>query len=660
MSEVTEQTKTLNIVGQVTNVVLGLAITTGFIVSGFAYEFIIPVKGGGTTGASALAVSQVTAASSTLEVMGTFQPLYYRAGATTLYTQTNEQSGYAGNTTTTNQPLKIVLAASPNSNSNTSPAKVLTKPSASLLHPIKKFGIIPIADAQATSFSIEPENPLTFPTQMVLLTYGARTRANTLVTKTLTVCIGSTASTTLYVGSDGTTYTSMNTFGVLSGPTSESCSAIVRRALKPISLTAGRMVAQASAWPTNERYTFFRGQTALAHLDPLNDFQPGQGTASASANDPLMVSPEVNSDPTDLTLPASFVTLTGQNQAGLATTMTLCMPPMTILGNGYRVIPYFFANDGTAYSDIFLSQLVVDYGDNFTTCPAAQAKALKYSQLSSGTIASEKPTDLGLAIDRSNILMAGFNGTTFHQEGTVTPQQNMNDPVTVEPTTSEAAVSVTYPRSLMNLTGTDLNGATAYSTTLCVPEMTWNSQDGTAPRLFYDTTGTPYNDIFLLQPAMSGTCAATIQHGLKFGTIESASTSPAVDPHLSNPTFHALYLYNKGTMAGQVNSTWWHLIDQPQGTPHDFFPFLMLVGGGDPEEVFDVPTVGVTITHDSGQKQILCFPGKAQIKTGDISKLYSVFYDSSGQPYSDLFLSQPVTCDLGGGGGDISPGEKLR
>ncbi|MBI5466683.1 MAG: hypothetical protein HY975_00500, partial [Candidatus Kerfeldbacteria bacterium] len=119
-SEVTEQTRTLSAVGQMTNVVLGVAIGLGFVAAGLAYFFVMPIDGdggGAPTYGTPLKVAAVTDAKSMVQWNDQFHQMKFYAGSTLAYTATSVVEGIAGSTTT-NQPLKLVANATVNNNTN--------------------------------------------------------------------------------------------------------------------------------------------------------------------------------------------------------------------------------------------------------------------------------------------------------------------------------------------------------------------------------------------------------------------------------------------------------------------------------------------------------------------------------------------------------------
>lgn len=498
-----EQTRTLSIVGRVTNIVLGVAIGLGFVTAGLAYTFILPgdLGGGGGSPPAPLKIANVTQAISVMDNGETFGPLNYDVANWTSYFQTSPTGGNSSNSvSTSNQILSIHLAsAGVNGNTNTySNTNTSSNTNGATIFSIESIG--GNTNGGATSFSIEPLAPGGIPAQMVTITYALA--GETTAAHSLTICLGRTDASQVYVATDGSTYTNYS-FGSLTGlTTSDECQAIKDRALKPISVS-GVTYATEGPWPDASQVQVGRGGRLFGSVYSGSGWQTNNGVALPQPypDDPLLLAPFV--DP--------------------------------------------------------------------------------------------------------NVI-----GTTY-----------------------------TIPRSIFQLHGKDTNNADL-TATLCVPQLTFRRNADstyTSTRFFFDTTGTPYKDIFLQQPAMTTKCTDIIAKELKVNSVESATGSTIID------ATHGIYLYNKGQLKGVINGRTWTPTNNGE-IERNYVPLTLALGGGTSTDVVKVPQVIVTMSYNSGTQKALCFPGIAAATPGK----YLVYYDLNGVPYSDFFLTQKLTCASASGG----------
>ena len=133
---------------------------------------------------------------------------------------------------------------------------------------------------------------------------------------------------------------------------------------------------------------------------------------------------------------------------------------------------------------------------------------------------------------------------------------------------------------------------------------------------------------------MTGTCAQVIAKGLKASSIEGATGSASID------SSHGIYLYNKGQLKGVIDGQTWNATDN-QEPERNYMPLVLVLGGGYGTDVVKVPQVTVNMNYNAGQTLSMCFPGA----DGAVPAKYAFYYDTAGNPYTDLFLTKAATCN---------------
>ena len=275
-------------------------------------------------------------------------------------------------------------------------------------------------------------------------------------------------------------------------------------------------------------------------------------------------------------------------------------------------------------------------------CSDITAKALKITTIDSGTLINEGlAPPLDMTVYRTNHALGRFSTGTFARDSAGITTFGGGDPLVLAPSTYQTgpSASVTYPRSIATLAGSYATSvdvpSTPISATLCYPETTWTTNTpGARSWYFYDKDGNPYTDLFLLQPAMTGTCAQVIAKGLKASSIEGATGSASID------SSHGIYLYNKGQLKGVIDGQTWNATDN-QEPERNYMPLVLVLGGGYGTDVVKVPQVTVNMNYNAGQTLSMCFPGA----DGAVPAKYAFYYDTAGNPYTDLFLTKAATCN---------------
>ncbi|MBI2984397.1 MAG: hypothetical protein HYY50_02125 [Candidatus Kerfeldbacteria bacterium] len=348
---VTEQIKTLDAVASATRIFLGVAIGTGLMISGAAIGWMV-FPAAPTSKSAAVATSKnqplkvmdVTRAVSLLSLLEPahtypFNPQQYLAGKTVVY----EQDSRYGEFDTTplsggkNEPLKIRLSSTANSNATSRGPR---------------FGI-QTAHAQATPFSIEPIPGETFPDQYIFLWYRL---AGDTSDRMITLCLGRTDGSTVYVGSDGSTYVDGK---LRSRTTSRTCSELFTLNYGVEQLTEGSI--EVADQPVNPgSYWVVRTARVLGRWDNGVLAYLGEPDSSdrfrsfvAHFKSPILMA-FAPADETQLNVPSASVHLVdGVTEPNVSIRQSLCFPAVTFdPATGGPVV--YFDRQGNSYSDMFL------------------------------------------------------------------------------------------------------------------------------------------------------------------------------------------------------------------------------------------------------------------------------------------------------------------
>lgn len=563
---VTEQTGLLVTAGAATRVFLGVSVTIGFFASAMA-AFMIPVDwgtGGGAGGnvSVPLKIARVLDVKSIMNQAEAFSELTYTGGSTTFYNQTSPLRGVVMNASSVNQPLKITLGPSTVTNTNSGPgvtsfsiggnsnsgggatsfsiesiAPTATSFSIESIAPTAtSFSIESIATnttkTNATSFSIEPYPQAGFPAQMVVLTYKLAADSPTAAPRMLTICIGHSSATSLYVGPDGSTYAN-SSFGALNGrTTSEPCSSIKRRAMTVTQVTGGSIGSQVGNYSSGQ-YTFVRAFMYVAGF--------ANGSYVTGSSQPVTLQTEAplyagfNFGEFPVTKPAAPAIISLQDStAGRLITKNVCFPE-TVMDTTTGGPVYYFDTAGTPYADIFLSQPMIN-----GSCAQAISRGLKAASVQQATGSVVVSPNHNLFAYNVGKLVGAIHGSSW------TPLDNGEStrpafPFTLVLAGGSATDIVSVPR--VDVT---LNYNQGQTLLMCFPGNTHATPGKYA--VYYDTAGQPYYDIFLAAPI---TCSSVVPV-ITNAHVISVTTSSAVIGWDTNVA--SCDNVNYGTVVNALNS----------------------------------------------------------------------------------------------------------
>ncbi|MBI5467385.1 MAG: fibronectin type III domain-containing protein, partial [Candidatus Kerfeldbacteria bacterium] len=294
----------------------------------------------------------------------------------------------------------------------------------------------------------------------------------------------------------------------------------------------------------------------------------------------------------------------------------------------------------TPYADIFLTTAAMQ-----GTCAQVVAKSLKFTQIDTAHVSTETtwPTNGRVNLVQQGIAIGQIiNGGDYTRMGVL--MSPPTDPFVTAPFVdpNEAGTTYTFPRMVVQLVGK--NDAHADTTaTICVPEQHFTRNSNYTydlNRFFYDTTGTPYSDIFLTLPAMTGTCQQVVDKSLKFSQVDTAQAqTEGIWPINSR-----VHVVQTGQAIGQLMTGDWTRLGTVMTTPTDPLAVAPFV---DPNEAGTTYTIPRTIAQLTGKDAnhgdltaTICMP--EQTFTRNANYTYTIsrfFFDKTGTPYSDIFLT---------------------
>lgn len=487
---------------------LGVGIGTlalgGLALAAAIFIFSVDDPGGSTTTQTTnqpLQVSDVVRAVSVRDPLesDSFRPQEYYAGRTLVYQQPLPGSEFdtAPSTGRANQALSIVV----------NPNAVSGGP---------HFGI-PTAHAQATTFSIEPI-PFTGMTgQYVLMWYR---QAGNQTDQLMTLCLGRTDATRVYVGSDGSTYTDSR---LRNRTTTRPCSQLKTMNGGVEQLSEGAVNAE----KTNEGiFNLVRSIRVLAHFD-RGQYQPPEpieGTDPAPVaqiiahfRTPLWVgfAPTTDDQGNFLAVVPSaiFRLVDSQTTPGRTVVQYLCHPGAVY--NETTTGPViFFDKDGNAYEDFFLTKRL-----SSKNCRDIVASSLRIGDVTA-LAANPDRWDFGsVYVYQQDVLgmvsSASLDFPTFSDgEAFATP---------VGPLSSVGARNSSDPMSgnipQLTLTVTGMLSGQPVTRKLCFPATVIPAPNPQRTHLkfyYYDTVGRTYSDLFLTKPV-----ACTIPTGGGEGPVRT-------------------------------------------------------------------------------------------------------------------------------------------
>lgn len=506
VSAVAEKT-TLERVSQATHVFLGTAIGLGFVASAMGF-FLLPGLQSRIPSPIRnipLQVTDVVRAVSIRDPLETviMPPQEYLAGGTVVYSQVTQFSSadrirpIGGK----NEALKIRLQANPDANTNTG-SNANTNPNTnSNIFSLSSLLGVKTAHAQATTFSIEPIPFAGLTSQYILIWYR---QVGDTADRLMTLCLGQTSATTVYVGSDGSTYTDSN---LRNRTTARSCDQLnqMNRGVEQVS------EGTASIVPTNHgRHDIVKSARILGRFD--------EGVFQASdpiATDPVLVAqvianfhsptiigfaPATDGENNYSTVipPAIFKLVDTQTNLTQPVTQYLCQPGATL--NTTTLAPvFFFDRDGNAYRDLFLTERMES-----ANCPGVIARSFKVEDV---TALSATPSawSYGSVYLYHGQTVLGQLSSSDLPFPTFTDGEKVTNPIgplsVVAARNSGDPMSGSVPDLQLTLTGT--RGGQGMTQQLCYPQTVIPEPTPDRTHLkfyFYDATGTPYADLFLTTP----------------------------------------------------------------------------------------------------------------------------------------------------------------
>ncbi len=683
VSSATQQTTSTGIALSATRIFLGTAIGMSALAMGFAMlafpKLLDSGNGGGGTKNKPLKVTVISNAVSMMDQNQAFASLYYKAkvgnSQYTFYSQTSAAGESQATPNVESQPVSMLPPLNQETSGRSTIAQWLipeasaqvpvsaypvyieltpgnTAMAPSHRSPIEKY-LIPEASAQATPFSIE-DPPLGFPAQMVTISYM---RDATSGPDYLTLCIGQSSESRLYIGSDGSTYTDSK---LTNRTTSESCDDIKNRSLKFSSVTN----TEGSFLPSTLSHSLNILQVGNANLglyNFANGFSYGSQVVDYPSDTPLTLMPEFTFGD-NYTTPEALIRITGAPYQGESQQATLCMPSVDVTQSEVPA-RYFFDTRGNAYSDVFLTQPVVT-----EDCVTKRERMLRVSSftdlhLMSQVIASD-PSNFSLGhfdLYQDQTLLYGLSadGTGPYYNSAYNPI----GPFGIHATAGNIEGSVIVPQTIMHLAGhlwvsADPNvPSQTFNVTACTPSYSLNGTTGEGDTTFYfDQNGEPYTDIFLTNRALKTSCTQSYNRGLHVTHFTNATVADG-NPGSFEGTFNFNFArtYQLGsihfpsqsvsastTTSGTIEPLMVQPVVDSSITTPVHVPYLKLNFQGGYTAESDVAPTPINTT--------LCLPAFSYTpSTGDGYKIF--YYDTKGQPYEDLLLTKPVLCTSGSGGG---------
>lgn len=156
----------------------------------------------------------------------------------------------------------------------------------------------------------------------------------------------------------------------------------------------------------------------------------------------------------------------------------------------------------------------------------------------------------------------------------------------------------------------------------------------TATRYYVSDAGNVYTDAALLHRVNTVDCAAQIAKGYAPNDLTAVSANRTIDlGQYSNLVLAKSWQ----VLLGLYNSTD-GFTDQNTDTFNHQAP-LFILGSNATGDTTTLPEATLTVTSDLGTKN-LCLPGK-QLQDDE---WFVYFYDKNGKPYSDMTLTQAVSC----------------
>ncbi len=403
--------------------------------------------------------------------------------------------------------------------------------------------------------------------------------------------------------------------------------------LKAVNIESSRIVLEAGA---EYHPLYFTLGTTLAWSQPTLT-SPTDGSA-ASKDAVLKISTtnpqtttnsngpsEISAEPEPMD--NQFVTLQYRKASTSRTLriITICLGENT---NG----TVYVGSDGSTYLDDRLTQRTT-----VESCTKIKSRVLKMDNLVDMKVGSTGVwRDSVVAWQRSLARLGSFDGSVF-TDGTTTSTAG-NDPLSVTAIVEDGGelpasfALLTHQKALTLGSATATGQAPRFNKTVCLPATGVGFTS-----YYFDTSGSPYFDLFLRRRAMGGSCRDTLSRGLYATAITSATANQTVTD------FGGWTFRNGRYEFGTANGTTWTPSNTSQIVPTRTVPLNV-----SPKPTDNGPATATiantkfTLRYNRGKKVTLCFPGQASASTSTGQPRY--FYDTRGRAYSDIFLTQRVTC----------------
>ncbi|MFH0828847.1 MAG: hypothetical protein V1907_01565 [Candidatus Kerfeldbacteria bacterium] len=333
------------------------------------------------------------------------------------------------------------------------------------------------------------------------------------VNKYLTVCIGATNATTVYVGTDGSTYLTKTGNKLYDRITTKSCPDIIAQSLDMLSIS--EVSTTIMQFPDNAAVRFSNLKSIQGLVRAVNGFQQGWGSSPQdpwffpqpySPHDPLML--EAANDYRKIgtfTVPAAMYGITGKDINGADLTVTACVPDLKFtgsynLGTGPFAPRVFLRNDGQPFYDPLLIKPAIS-----ASCATAKANSLKFSSITSidSTVfaSGQFPSNATMRFANAGFLNAAIIPPGGYSAGVPAVVTPYDDPLMVFAQNGMRTPGLfTIPVGTVIIVGKDAAGA-AKTVSACIPELRYTTS-ATAmlppyPHVYISKDGKPYSDVFL-------------------------------------------------------------------------------------------------------------------------------------------------------------------
>lgn len=437
-------------------------------------------------------------------------------------------------------------------------------------------------------------------------------------TSNLTVCVPkhTASAATLYVGTDGSTYTDST---YTQRTTAEPCSTITGRTLRMYNFA--NFGSKTTPWNRGD-FTLSRngGDRLLVQANGTFYAGPASTGEELTYGDPVAIRVSgLGSGP--YTMPVMRLQVIGTQPA---TTVNLCYPGFTAQ-SGLPYIFYFYDSTGRPYSDLFLTKQV--------SCTMPVSPGLEASVI-------ERVVSVTKEDYTSQVPAPTFNPQEFYLGSTLSYTQtsyaslgNGTAIITDEPL--KIVVRNGNRDQILNVRYKLAGQTSSLLLPVCVPK-----HAGTEATLYVGRDGSTFTDANYIQRTMTEPCGTFVNRALRTYNFSSNGFGAGTTSWtrgdftvMRNAGDRMLVQVNGFKYAGAAKTG----EELSYGDP----VAIKVTGLASPYEmpVMRLNLVGVQpdVTTE------LCYPGF----TSSSGLPYTVFFfDKNGKPYSDIFLTQAVSCTL--------------